>query len=311
MLRGFLPFRAGLCAGLCACVAAFGLGACNSVTTAPVTRANVDIPPTAAAGDPRTRAYYAGLQNEQLQSGRLRKDQGLNIRYDRLDLVNDFTNIALASEYDPAFGSMSGRSQSLPLNRWPGPVRINLEHGPSVDTTQRAKNQQWVSNYSQKLKRATRHPVSMAKTGGNFHVLVMTEAERKAAGPRIQQLAPGISRASLNALTSPRRTHLCLVVTLSPGGAGIMNAIAMVPAELPDLLRHSCFQEEIAQGLGLPNDSPTARPSLFNDDKEFAFLTQHDEYLLRILYDPRLKLGMNAAQARPIVDRIAWDMKPR
>ena len=29
----------------------------------------------------------------------------------------------------------------------------------------------------------------------------------------------------------------------------------------PDLLRLSCMHEEIAQGLGLANDSPLARPS--------------------------------------------------
>ncbi len=40
---------------------------------------------------------------------------------------------------------------------------------------------------------------------------------------------------------------------------------------------------EIAQGLGLPNDSPTARPTIFNDDEEFALLTRQDEMMLRML----------------------------
>ena len=43
--------------------------------------------------------------------------------------------------------------------------------------------------------------------------------------------------------------------------------------------------------MGLPNDSPEARPSLFNDDLEFALLTEHDAVLLRMLYDPRLRPG--------------------
>ena len=43
--------------------------------------------------------------------------------------------------------------------------------------------------------------------------------------------------------------------------------------------------------MGLPNDSPEARPSLFNDDLEFALLTEHDAILLRMLYDPRLRPG--------------------
>ena len=59
--------------------------------------------------------------------------------------------------------------------------------------------------------------------------------------------------------------------------------------------------------MGLPNDSPDARPSLFNDSLEFALLTEHDEILLRMLYDPRLQPGMTVAEARPILPAVARD----
>ncbi|MFK7755227.1 MAG: DUF2927 domain-containing protein, partial [Sedimentitalea sp.] len=70
-------------------------------------------------------------------------------------------------------------------------------------------------------------------------------------------------------------------------------------------VRLSCIHEEISQGLGLPNDSPAARPSIFNDDDEFALLTSHDEKLLSMLYDPRLSPGISADAARPIARQIA------
>ncbi len=81
--------------------------------------------------------------------------------------------------------------------------------------------------------------------------------------------------------------------------------MAFVRAEHPDLMRRSCFHEEMAQGMGLANDSPAARPSIFNDDDEFALLTTHDEMLLRMLYNPRLRPGMTPDQARPIASEIA------
>ena len=62
----------------------------------------------------------------------------------------------------------------------------------------------------------------------------------------------------------------------------------LIRAEHPPFTRLSCVHEEMAQAMGLPNDSPEARPSLFNDDLEFALLTEHDAILLRMLYDPRL-----------------------
>ncbi len=72
-------------------------------------------------------------------------------------------------------------------------------------------------------------------------------------------------------------------------------------------MRKSCVHEEMAQAMGLTNDSPNARPSIFNDDEEFAFLTRHDEILLRMLYDPRLKAGMESYEVIPLLPAIARD----
>ena len=57
--------------------------------------------------------------------------------------------------------------------------------------------------------------------------------------------------------------------------------------------------------MGLPNDSRTARPSVFNDDSEFALLTRHDELLLGMLYDPALSPGMDEHDARPVIRQLA------
>ncbi len=96
---------------------------------------------------------------------------------------------------------------------------------------------------------------------------------------------------------------------MAEGNSGAYTrAFAVIRAEHPDLLRLSCLHEEMAQGLGLPNDSPRARPSIFNDDEEFALLTDQDEMMLRILYSPELRPGMSAAEARPIVESLARRM---
>jgi hypothetical protein len=87
-----------------------------------------------------------------------------------------------------------------------------------------------------------------------------------------------------------------------------VQAVAVIRAEHPDLMRLSCIHEELAQGLGLANDSPRARPSVFNDDEEFALLTRMDEILLKILYDRRLRPGMTESEARPIVEVIAAEI---
>jgi len=101
----------------------------------------------------------------------------------------------------------------------------------------------------------------------------------------------------------------CLVLAFSRSGTDVYtDAIAVIRAELPELSRRACYYEELAQGMGLPNDSPRARPSLFNDTAEFAVLTTLDEQLLRMLYDPRLRIGMREREARPVIRRIASEL---
>ena len=73
-------------------------------------------------------------------------------------------------------------------------------------------------------------------------------------------------------------------------------------------MRIACFHEEIAQSLGLTNDSHLARPSIFNDDDEFATLTKLDKILLQILYDNRLYSGVSRQNSSKIVRKIAKDI---
>ena len=125
-------------------------------------------------------------------------------------------------------------------------------------------------------------------------------------GPKTRAVIPSLAPGDVAGITNMPRTTYCLVYALSEGNSGAYTrAFAVIRAEHPDLLRLSCIHEEITQGLGLPNDSPRARPSIFNDDEEFAFLTAHDEMLLRILYSPELRPGMSPAEARPIVFSLA------
>jgi hypothetical protein len=125
----------------------------------------------------------------------------------------------------------------------------------------------------------------------------------------IRKIVPNPSRATLALFRNPSRATHCFVWAQPGDAPGTYDsAIILLRAEHPHLGRQSCIHEEMTQGLGLIKDSPTARPSIFNDDEEFAFLTTHDEMLLKMLYDPRLSPGMSFDQARPIAAQIAAEL---
>lgn len=253
--------------------------------------------------------YYERVQSGLLAQGLLRRDGGgADTPYNKRILVENFVQIGLFEEYADTGGRLVARATESRLHRFERPVVMNVEFGATVPPEIRARDTAEIARYARRLARVTNHPISLAEEGGNFTVFILNEAERRALGPRLREMVPGISRSALNEVINLPRSSYCLVFALDPSNTGsYTQAVAVIRAEHPDLLRRSCIHEEIAQGLGLSNDSPTARPSIFNDDEEFGLLTRHDEQLLAILYDPRLKLGMSTAEARETAAVIAED----
>ena len=250
---------------------------------------------------------YRRLEADLLTRGLLRTDGGgPDTMFAQGELVENFIRIALFDEHVGGAASLVRSGAPSRLRRWSGPVRIGLEFGPSVPEAVRARDRETVRSYAARLAAATGHPISVGGPA-NFHVLVLREDERRAIGPRLQQLIPGISPGSVRTIETLPPSVLCVALAFAggPSVSDYTQAVAVIPAEHPDLMRLSCYHEEIAQGLGLANDSPEARPSIFNDDEEFATLTRHDELLLGILYDDRLRPGMTPSQARPVVEVVA------
>ena len=256
------------------------------------------------------RAYFAQVQQALLSQGLLRTDGGgQDTPFTDRILAENFLKIALFDEYSRGPGGFVQSEAPSILRKWAGPVRVGLRFGASVPPERRATDRARVASYLARLSQITGHPIALSDAAPNFWVHVVSEDEREALGPVLQSTLPGLSAADIADVTQMPRSTYCLVYALSEGNSGTYTrAVAVIRAEHPDLLRQSCFHEEIAQGLGLANDSPRARPSIFNDDEEFALLTRMDEMLLRILYNPAMRPGMKVEEARPIVQRLAEAM---
>lgn len=264
-----------------------------------------------ASGASQTqRDFYARAERRLLSEGRLRRDRNpADIPLDAEMLARNFIQIALRDEYTRRDGALVPEARPAPLRRWQAPVRLQPEFGASTDLAQQRAWRAEIAQFASRLASASRHPVQLSADQGNFIILVVTEDERRAIGPRLSQLIPGIPPEDVAILRGLPPAITCTVFAYSEAGSPVYSrAVAVIRAELPRLLRSSCIEEELAQGMGLANDSPAARPSIFNDDEEFALLTRHDELLLRILYDSRLRPGMTEDEALPIVRQIAVEL---
>lgn len=291
-------------------VAALFLSACEMQTapqTAPAAIAT-DAEPLPSAESAAFARYYASVEARLVSDGLLRVDGGqTDAPVSAAMLAENFERIALYDEYTLSGGRFDARETPSRLRRWEQPVQLQPHFGASVGPEQQAADRAILATYAQRLSRATDHPVISVASGGNFHVLYLDRDEQKSAGDLVRRLVPGVGPETIAAIEGMPRATFCAVFAFSEGGGRsvYVSAVAIIRAEHPELLRRSCVHEEVAQGLGLPNDSARARPSIFNDNEEFALLTPHDALLLRILYDRRLRPGMTPDEARPIVQAIA------
>ena len=256
----------------------------------------------------RLRAYLAQVQSSQLSQGLLRQDGGgPDTPFTSDMLARNFEQIVFFDEYASNGFTRGG---AAPLRRWERPIRIGLRFGASVPPSQRAADTRDVTRFANRLSRVSRHPISLGNAP-NFIVLFASEDDRADQIAALTQDLPGLGPNTLTRLRDLPQDVYCAVAAFDSGDRPnvYVAAVAVIRAENPDLLRLSCIHEELAQGLGLANDSPTARPSIFNDDDEFALLTSHDEALLQMLYDPRLTPGMTLETARPVVRQLAAEQK--
>lgn len=285
-----------------ACLLA-ALSACAPMpAAAPRASANAAAPMAGRQSD-ALAAYYAGVQQSLLSQGLLRTDGGgADTPFTADMLARNFMRIAFYEEH----GAGGRGATPIPLTRWSGPLRVGLTFGPSVSPARQSADRARIASYLARLSGLTGLPMSLVGSGANMTIAITNADERRALGPLLQSSLPQVSPAQVAGVTNLDQRTYCLVLTQSDRASSTyQRAFVYIPAEHPDLMRLACIHEEIAQALGLPNDLGTARPSIFNDDEEFALLTAQDEVMLRILYNPALRNGMSEAEARPIVLDLA------
>ncbi len=84
----------------------------------------------------------------------------------------------------------------------------------------------------------------------------------------------------------------------------IQHAEAILVVDAGDFIFTDCAYEEILQSLGPINDDPGLPWTLFNDEVQFGFFTVFDQYVLNLLYHPRVRPGMTRAEIEALAPEI-------
>jgi hypothetical protein len=76
-----------------------------------------------------------------------------------------------------------------------------------------------------------------------------------------------------------------------------------------DFVFFDCAYEELLQSLGPINDTSSVPWTMFNDNVSMGFFDVYDQYILNVLYDPRIKAGMTVQDVKAVLPDVLGDVR--
>jgi hypothetical protein len=76
-----------------------------------------------------------------------------------------------------------------------------------------------------------------------------------------------------------------------------------------DFVFVDCAYEELLQSLGPINDTSSVPWTMFNDNVSMGFFDVYDQYILNVLYHPRIKAGMTFAEVKAVLPEVLADVR--
>jgi hypothetical protein len=89
----------------------------------------------------------------------------------------------------------------------------------------------------------------------------------------------------------------------------IEHSDVVVVVDAGDFIFYDCIYEELLQALGPINDTDAVPWTMFNDSVHMGFFDLYDQYIMNILYDPRIAPGMDAEQVRALLPQVIPDVR--
>lgn len=89
----------------------------------------------------------------------------------------------------------------------------------------------------------------------------------------------------------------------------IERSDVLLASDVGDYIFYDCAYEELLQALGPINDDESVPWTMFNDNVQMGFFGVYDQYLLNIIYHPRVRAGMTREQVRALLPEIMPEVR--
>ena len=207
------------------------------------------------------------------------------------EITEGFFKTAFGAEYH-----LAGRVDRI--RKYDMPVRVFADGNRPDRKAQLAKV---VADIGQRIQHLD---IAMAETSDAANILVKLVRDRDLyrtitsfyGGERAREIRTSLDPQCLSGFRKNDKyeiEHSHVILTVDNG----------------DFIFLDCAYEELLQALGPINDTSTVPWTMFNDNVSMGFFDVYDQYILNVLYDPRIKAGMTVAEVKAVLPEVLADVR--
>ena len=207
------------------------------------------------------------------------------------EIIEGFLKTAFGAEYH-----LAGRVDRI--RKYVMPVRVFADGNRGDRKAQLAKV---VADIGARIQHLD---IAMAETSEAANVMVKLVRDRDLY--RTIAASYGSDRAKeIQASLDPQ----CLSGFRKNENYEIEHSDVILTVDNGDFVFFDCAYEELLQSLGPINDTSSVPWTMFNDNVSMGFFDVYDQYILNILYDPRVKAGMTVAEVKAVLPEVMADVR--
>jgi hypothetical protein len=208
------------------------------------------------------------------------------------EIADGFFKIAFGAELDLA---RSGKR----IRKFDGPVRVGVE------SLARPDRRPQVADVVDDIRMRVQHlDIAMADAVTPANVVVKLVRDRDLTRA-IGQLYGRERARQIQRSLAPQ----CLSGFSRNEVFRIIHSNVIIVADAGDLVFYDCIYEELLQALGPINDTSSVPWTMFNDNVQMGFFGIYDQYILNILYDPRIRPGMKPDEVHAVLPQVLQAVK--
>lgn len=207
-------------------------------------------------------------------------------------IVEGFLKIAIGAEF-----STGGRTDRI--RKYDGPVRIFVENRAKPDRRRQ------VAEVIADIRSRVRHlDIKTVDSRARANVVVTLVRDRDVL--RTIREIYGEARAQrIQHSLVPQ----CLSGFSKDAHDRIQRSRVIIAVDIGTEAFYHCIYEELLQALGPINDDASVPWTMFNDTAQMGFFGIYDQYLLNILYDPRVRPGMTRNEVKAVLPQVLADVR--